>query len=95
MGQSQGWVCPLCLKTPASGTFVTDHFHARGWAKMAPKDRRQYIRGLLCFFDNRHIVHRWMNLEKAKCVVKYLEAFEKRKPSPGQRASSKVKAASR
>lgn len=80
MGQSQGWVCPLCLKTPASGVFVTDHYHARGWIKMAPADRRQYIRGLLCFHCNRHLVHRWINVDKAKRVLAYLTAFEERRP---------------
>lgn len=40
-----GGTCHVCRKP--SKRLCVDHFHVRGWAKMPPEERKQYVRGLL------------------------------------------------
>ena len=82
----QGNVCPICGKTPTpsktSGLvrMVIDHLHVRGWKVMPPERRRQYVRGLTCWFCNATYLGRSITVAKAEAVVRYLKAFEERRP---------------
>lgn len=76
----QGGVCPICsrpLEKP-----VVDHFHIRNWKKMSPQKRKLYVRGLPCSYCNRRLLMRGMNLERARKIVSYLEAFERKMSKP-------------
>ncbi len=76
----QGGVCPICEKVPSTGRFVIDHFHARGFKKMSPEEKRACVRGLTCWFDNHSFLGRGITVAKARNVVAYLERFEARRP---------------
>lgn len=78
--RDQGWVCPICHKVPSTGRFVVDHFHVRGYKKLPADQKRLYVRGITCWWDNHAFIGRGITLEIAKNVVKYLAAFEKRRP---------------
>jgi hypothetical protein len=76
----QGWGCGVCGRLPSTGRLVTDHLHVKGWKKLPPEERTQYVRGLLCFFCNRFLLGVRVNLTTARNVLAYLERFEKRRP---------------
>lgn len=76
----QGYKCPICKKTPTSGLFRVDHYHHPRYKYLSDELRRLYIRGLCCVHCNRFYLAKGINVEKAKNVVEYLEAFELRKP---------------
>ena len=73
----QGYVCFVCHQVPKSGTLHVDHFHAKGWKKMPPAERRKFVRGLLCFRCNTSFVGRGVTVERSRRVVEYLERFER------------------
>jgi len=79
----QGGVCGVCGKLPASGTLHIDHFHARGWARMAPAQRKLHVRGLACHVCNRFHLARNMSVAKAKGLLAYLERFRETPPAGG------------
>ena len=79
---AQDYKCPICGKTPNPSKrdgkirFVVDHHHAKGWKKMPPERRKQYVRGLLCWYDNRYFLSKGITREKARAVGEYLANFE-------------------
>lgn len=81
ISRTQGHVCAVCKNIPDNGRLCTDHDHVKGWKKMPPEQRKLHVRGLLCYFCNHWYVGRAINVFKAKNVLSYLEAFEKRKPT--------------
>ena len=82
MLEAQNFICPICGKTPNPSAkdgkirFVVDHYHAKGWKKMPPEKRRLYVRGLLCWYDNRYFLSKGITREKAQAVNEYLKEFE-------------------
>ena len=72
----QGGVCFICEKEPPSGILCVDHFHVKGWKKMAPEKRKQYVRGLLCSYCNLRLLRKGWTLAKLKRAVLYVEKFE-------------------
>jgi hypothetical protein len=78
--QAQGGVCGVCGKFPSTGRFVTDHEHRRGWKHMPPEERLRYVRGVTCWYCNHAYLGRGITLAKAEGVVRYLSAYEARKP---------------
>lgn len=79
MWRAQGEVCGICKTVPRTGTVCTDHEHVRGWAKMKPEMRKQYVRGLLCWTCNHVIVRRGVTIPKLRNAAEYLETYEARK----------------
>jgi hypothetical protein len=78
--EKQGGVCAICKRVPSTGRTVIDHFHAKGWKKMPPEQRKLYVRGLCCWFCNHAFLGRGITVEKSRNVTLYLEEFEARKP---------------
>lgn len=91
------YTCVVCGKEFGDRPLVIDHEHVRGFkarkkrkAKvgghyikvrvMKPSERRQYVRGVIHNYCNR-FVRRWLTLARAKAIVAYLEAFERRRES--------------
>jgi len=72
----QGGVCPICSKVPSTGRWVIDHHHVKGWSKMSAGKRKEYVRGITCWFCNHYYLGRAINTEKAKNVVAYLQRYE-------------------
>lgn len=70
----QNGCCPICERPLTQP--VVDHLHARNWKKMKPEKRKKFIRGVPCNYCNRRRLARGMNLQIARNIVKYLEAFE-------------------
>lgn len=75
--EAQGWKCAVCLKTRA--TWNTDHEHVPGWAKRPPEERALYVRGILCWWCNRHIVPSNSGSEEAHRVYRYIAEYESRR----------------
>lgn len=73
----QGWRCPVCRRRVEQ--FVTDHEHVKGWAKLPPEDRKRYVRGLLCVYDNYKVVPSRMSAEEAGRMAAYLHDYENRR----------------
>jgi hypothetical protein len=79
IANKQGHVCPICGNPPKNGRLVTDHEHIKGYKKMPTCNRRTYIRGLPCLRCNLMYLPVGLTVDKAKNIVKYLEAYEQRK----------------
>lgn len=75
--QRQGWKCPICLKTEA--LWNLDHQHVPGWKKMPPEQRAKYVRGILCWYDNKRHAPSNMSAADAKRLAAYLEKYEARR----------------
>lgn len=73
--ERQGYICPICEKTPTTGRWVIDHEHVKGWKKMPSEKRKLYVRGVTCWFCNRNYLAKAMNKRKAKNIIEYLEAY--------------------
>lgn len=85
--------CVVCGKPFDDRPLVIDHEHVKGFkarkkrkAKkgghtikvrvMSQAERRKYVRGVIHNYCNR-FVRSWLTLDRAKAIVKYLEAFER------------------
>lgn len=75
----QGNTCGACGTVPASGTLHIEHEHVRGWSKMEPDERRQYVRGLACWTCNTHYLRRGATPAKLRGAADFLEKYELRK----------------
>lgn len=75
----QGGVCAICKTVPLSGRLVIDHEHVPGWAKKPPHERKKYVRGLLCVFDNYRTVGRGATAYKLTNAAAYLRRYDRRK----------------
>ena len=75
----QGGVCAVCRKLPKNGRLCTDHEHTPRWKKLPAEERKQRVRGMLCFFCNQYYCGRAITVAKAENVVAFLKAYEARK----------------
>jgi len=73
----QGGVCGVCGKLPRSGRLNTDHQHVRGWAKLPPEVRKQFVRGLACFRCNVAL-RGGTTVAWLEGALAYLAAYERR-----------------
>ena len=72
----QGGGCGVCGNVPPSGTLHIDHHHVKGWKAMAGNERRYYVRGLLCWFDNGVLLRRGASPARLRAAAEYLERYE-------------------
>lgn len=79
IADSQGYVCGACGKLPKTLRLVIDHEHIRGWSKMAPADRWQHVRGLLCWTCNGFRLARGATIANLHGAAEYLERYEARR----------------
>lgn len=80
MAARQGHLCYICGKLPPSRRLFIDHEHVKGWKRMAPAERKNFVRGLLCSTCNYRILHKHATLAKLTRAVKYLEEYDARAP---------------
>jgi hypothetical protein len=80
MHKRQRGRCAVCRIRP-NGRLCIDHEHVKGWKKLPRHERKQHVRGLLCYFCNHYYVGRGITIFKARNVVKYLERHEAKKRS--------------
>ena len=78
----QNWVCAICHQKPGKGRLAIDHEHVKGWKKMKPDQRKLYVRGLCCWFDNHYRLARGATVENLRSAADYLESYEIRKKQP-------------
>lgn len=79
------WIC----KAPFDGsdrryeprTACVDHEHVKGFKKMSDDEKRQYIRGMLCFQCNRLIAQKSNTVEKLQAGISYLNNYKRRSAS--------------
>ena len=81
MADEQGHACFVCELQPTKGRLCIDHEHVKGWKKMPPERRKQFVRALLCFFCNTRYLGRGISLKRANRVVQMLESYAKRRPT--------------
>lgn len=74
--ERQNGLCAVCGKDLMSGAINIDHAHVRGWKKMEPEERRKYVRGITCWFDNRHTLMRGMTPARLRAAADYLESWK-------------------
>lgn len=65
---------------PTTGRLVIDHFHQKGWKKLPPEQRRLWIRGLICWYENHAYLGRGITVQKSRAITAYLERFEDGRP---------------
>ncbi len=65
--------CPVCLRPPRNGRWVTDHEHVYRWKHKQPGERKRHVRGLLCTWCNFRLLRKGLTLERARRIVAYLE----------------------
>lgn len=73
----QGGVCPICKVVPSRP--VVDHEHVKGWSRMKPEKRRQYVRGICCWRCNRFFLGKGISVERACNLADYLLAYQNRR----------------
>lgn len=78
MWHDQGEICPICGRSEA--LMVIDHEHVRGWKKMPPEQRKLYVRGIICSYDNQRIVGKGSSYKRLLNGAHYLLRYEMRKP---------------
>lgn len=91
--KSCNYTCVICGKPFEDRPLVVDHEHVKGFKArkkikskdrkktikvrvMPPEERKKYVRGVIHNFCNR-FVRRWLTLERAEAIVKYLREFER------------------
>lgn len=72
---AQGGVCAICGSVPPSGILHIDHDHVRGFKTMQPWQRKKFIRGLICWFDNSVMVRRGATPARLRAAAAYLEKY--------------------
>ena len=50
--EEQKGVCAVCKTLPGKGILCVDHVHIPKFKQKTPKEKRQYVRGLVCFMCN-------------------------------------------
>jgi hypothetical protein len=75
---SQGGTCGACHRVPKTQRLVIDHEHVRGWKAMPASERVKYVRGLLDWFCNAHLLVRGASVEKLRGAADYLERYQTR-----------------
>jgi hypothetical protein len=73
---AQNGECAIC-HTPLKRANI-DHKHIRNWKHLKPEQRKQAVRGLLCFQCNYLLLNRMTTLPRLKQAVIYLEYWENR-----------------
>lgn len=77
----QNGVCGVCGSVPDGGTLHIDHEHVRGWKKLAPEDKKRYVRGLVCWYDNTNLLRIGSTPARLRAAAQYLEAYTERRRS--------------
>jgi len=78
--EEYGGRCHCCLRIPPSGQYYIDHEHLKNYKKLPMEEKRNAVRGILCFHCNRRLLQRGNdNLKKLRNAVRYLEKYEKHK----------------
>lgn len=77
--ERQQGVCAVCLLVPKSGKLCVDHEHVRGFKRMSPKERRAFIRGLLCAHCNHRLVNKYITIVAIEKALRYLKAHDARR----------------
>jgi len=79
MARKQRKVCAICKKFPSTGKLHIDHEHIKNFKKLPPQEKKQYIRGLLCWTCNYFIMSKNVSIDKLKNAIKYLYKYYKNK----------------
>lgn len=77
--RSQRGVCYICHNPPKTRRLNVDHEHVKGFKKMPPAEKRNYVRGLLCFQCNRFRMAGRMTVVEAQRILDYLKRYKARK----------------
>lgn len=87
----QNGACGICHTPFKLGHRINvDHEHVKGWKTMAPSERRQYVRGLLCYQCNKFTVMRGINAMRLWDAWLYMRAYEVRITSRNVNAGQQV-----
>lgn len=56
MLEKQKYCCACCEKPFGGKKAYVDHEHCLGYSRLPPEEKRNYIRGLLCYICNKWLV---------------------------------------
>lgn len=71
--------CHICGRKFEDGKRVNvDHEHVKGWKHMEPHERKQFIRGLLCYTCNKFMIMKGMTSDKLWKGYLYMRSYEVR-----------------
>ena len=65
--------CAICGRPPTSKALSVDHKHQRGDAKRGGKEKRPFVRGLLCWMCNTAIGKFRDNSTKMRAAADYID----------------------
>lgn len=84
--RKQNGGCAICGKTSEENGRVlcVDHCHFPGYDRLPLRERRQYVRGLLCDRCNTCIGHMQDNAMMLRSAANYVEAFAATRNPPPQ-----------
>lgn len=74
----QDGLCGVCRTIPLSGVLHIDHEHVPGWKRLPERERRKYVRGLLCYPCNKFGVGGVRGLAHAEAISQYLDRYDRR-----------------
>ena len=75
----QGGACAVCGDIPKSLRLHIDHEHVKGWRKMPAEERKKFVRGLVCYRDNRFFLARGMDIDRSRAITRYLLSYQIRR----------------
>ena len=84
--------CHVCGRSFHGIRANIDHEHVRGWKQMTPAQRKQHIRGLLCYTCNKFMMMRGITSDKLLRGYQYMRGWEVRVQAdePSLRAAQDV-----
>lgn len=76
MFKEQNGVCWICQTLPKSGILCVDHLHKKGYKKLESKEKKQYVRALICFQCNTAFGRIERRKEPRKLLGRIVEYFK-------------------
>ena len=75
----QGGKCGICRRDFQAGRRINvDHEHVKGWKHMPPEERKQHVRGLLCYTCNRFMLMKGVSSDRLFQAWQYMRNWEVR-----------------
>ena len=72
--------CQACGAFAKEGRHLhVDHEHVRGYKNMTPAEKREYVRGVLCWSCNSVILRRGVTAKRLRGAAAYLDRYAKRR----------------
>lgn len=72
--------CQVCGNPPKPGRRLhVDHEHVRGFKRMTPAEKREYVRGVVCWKCNSILLRRGVTPDNLRGAARYLDRYARRR----------------